>query len=460
MADGEYSLTYDQIEDVRFPSKRGVQRHLREESALWAPVLDYVRQKLSQPLIIRNGQETITAKELADALNTLEILLDDRSQFNAATNRLTRNMIRPPPPSSTLVGELILGLFEIDLKQQSLAVYVNFMVNETKVQYREGDQLHQLVKIGKPLMDAAPIVKALPYHRTTTAKMTGTVRAAQSHVESLSSEVANAMAANERHFANLNAHLEDQKQHAKRANDVILRLNRRQDKRHKNWMEATDQLVQTAFEDARKKVRFFELNSKKAEEARIKEFERLQLLFSAQLRLRAPVKLWEEREKKHSSNSASSMTMFLIVGFFAMAFGLGVPFVFGDYIADSFYQQFCGTVATASAMAQNCERIFSAKGPVTITGLVFVMSLLMWMARLQYRIHLSERHLALDASERKAFAETYLAMKEGSDVGKDNEAIVLASLFRPTQDGIIRDDETGMDLSAITLLAKQFGRSS
>jgi hypothetical protein len=88
------------------------------------------------------------------------------------------------------------------------------------------------------------------------------------------------------------------------------------------------------------------------------------------------------------------------------------------------------------------------------------MSLLMWMARLQYRIHLSERHLALDASEKKAFAETYLAMKEGKDVGRDNEAIVLASLFRPTQDGIIRDDETGMDLSAVAMVAKQFSRNS
>ena len=87
------------------------------------------------------------------------------------------------------------------------------------------------------------------------------------------------------------------------------------------------------------------------------------------------------------------------------------------------------------------------------------MSMLMWVARLQYRIPLSERHLALDASEKKAFAETYLGMKEGKDVSGDSEAIVLASIFRPTQDGIIRDDETGMDLSAVALMAKQFSRN-
>lgn len=88
-----------------------------------------------------------------------------------------------------------------------------------------------------------------------------------------------------------------------------------------------------------------------------------------------------------------------------------------------------------------------------------VTSLLMWMTRLKYRTHLSERHLALDASEKMAFAETYLAMKEGNDVGRDNAAIVLASLLRPTQDGIIKDDETAIDLSTAAVLAKSLSKS-
>jgi len=82
----------------------------------------------------------------------------------------------------------------------------------------------------------------------------------------------------------------------------------------------------------------------------------------------------------------------------------------------------------------------------------------MWAVRLQYRIYLSERHLALDANEKKAFAETYLAIKEGGDVDPGSEAIVLASLFRPTQDGIIKDDDGGMDLSAAAILARQLSK--
>ncbi|WP_228848372.1 DUF6161 domain-containing protein [Halocynthiibacter styelae] len=85
------------------------------------------------------------------------------------------------------------------------------------------------------------------------------------------------------------------------------------------------------------------------------------------------------------------------------------------------------------------------------------MSLILWGIRLQYRVYLSERHLALDAGEKKAFAQAFLAFREDKSVGADNEAIVLASLFRPTQDGIIRDDGASLDISAAALLAKQLG---
>ena len=77
---------------------------------------------------------------------------------------------------------------------------------------------------------------------------------------------------------------------------------------------------------------------------------------------------------------------------------------------------------------------------------------------MQYKVFLSERHLALDAQEKKAFAETYLAFIEGQNVSPESEAIVLASLFRPTQDGIIKDDESGFDLSAAALIARQLSK--
>ena len=51
-----------------------------------------------------------------------------------------------------------------------------------------------------------------------------------------------------------------------------------------------------------------------------------------------------------------------------------------------------------------------------------------------------------------------MALKEGASVDAANETIVLASLFRPTKDGIIKDEPGGFDLSAAAVLAKQMAR--
>lgn len=453
MANEQYSLHYEQLEDVTFPSQKGMRRYLTDENQIWTPFFDYMRNNLDLDVFTNNGRRHLSAEELAIAFETEIKWLDDR----ATTYRHDGPAF--PPPSDSLEGQLILGLLDSYMAEEALAAYIYFIAKNVGGFRNASNATSTLIQRGKPLVDAAPITKALPYSRISTAKMAGAVRTAENHAKSLADEIIAAQKSNAAHDVELQVQLGDQKKQAKRVNDVILRLSRRRDRRHKQWMEVTDKVVAERFEEARKKVRIFELNSQKAEKSRVAEFERLQSLFEVQLRLRAPVKLWEKREVKHCKNSKNAMNKFIVAGGIAVCFGLLVPFFFGDYIANSFSQLICSTPATEGALAQGCARAFSAKGPVTITGLLLAMSLLMWMARLQYRVHLSERHLALDASEKKAFAETYLAMKEGKDVSNNSEAIVLASLFRPTQDGIIRDDETGMDLSAVALMAKQFSRN-
>ena len=73
------------------------------------------------------------------------------------------------------------------------------------------------------------------------------------------------------------------------------------------------------------------------------------------------------------------------------------------------------------------------------------------------KIFLSERHLALDARERMAFAETYLSLLKGAEVSREQETVVLQSLMRPTQDGIIKD-ESGPDFALSGLLARALER--
>jgi hypothetical protein len=82
----------------------------------------------------------------------------------------------------------------------------------------------------------------------------------------------------------------------------------------------------------------------------------------------------------------------------------------------------------------------------------------LWFLRLQMKIFLSERHLALDAEERTAFSEAYLALLKEGSATRENETIILQSIFRPTQDGII-NDEAGPDFSVAGLLSKALSNS-
>lgn len=64
----------------------------------------------------------------------------------------------------------------------------------------------------------------------------------------------------------------------------------------------------------------------------------------------------------------------------------------------------------------------------------------LWATRIMSRIYMSEHHLAVDAGERATMATTYLALTNTRSADEKDRAVVLAALFRPTADGIVKDD--------------------
>jgi hypothetical protein len=80
-----------------------------------------------------------------------------------------------------------------------------------------------------------------------------------------------------------------------------------------------------------------------------------------------------------------------------------------------------------------------------------------WFIRLLVRIFLSNIHLENDASERVTMAKTYLALiRDGSFEGKEHIGTILAALFRPTGDGIVKDE--GLPPTAMEWLTKLSGK--
>lgn len=192
--------------------------------------------------------------------------------------------------------------------------------------------------------------------------------------------------------------------------------------------------------------------SKAAERNREEEFTGLQKAFNLHLRIQRPVELWEERQKEHQNNAKTAWGWFVFASLLLGVAALLVAFIFGDHIAKSFVPASC-----TDGTQLSCDK-FSPKGPLTISMILLVSTVWLWYLRFQMKIHLSERHLALDARERRAFAETYLSLLKGNHVTQEHEAVVLQSLFRPTQDGIIKD-EGGPDLGVATLLSKALDRN-
>lgn len=450
MADENYSITYSITPSLNFSSRTATERHLEKEEEIWAGFLEEVA-KNKRSFNAHNPH--IPVSQQANAFQNLRGSLGDPRQFKRLTEG-PQSTICPPPPHDTLEGQLILGLFEGGRTEDAMSTYIWFVSRCLSTGNQNDRHTQGNIERGYALWTAAVASSVLPFNQVSSKKIAGAARRAENQLEALNEQVAEADAINTTHEETLSDLRDQWSDKARRLVRIIAKRESRRKENQKAWVEKNDAEIAELLLSVEQRIQGIDDLNKKQQDAREADFQRLKDLFETQLRLRAPATLWKERESLHKTAARWAMWRFLAATASALLIGVLVPYCAGDYIAESFFTQVCNT-----AEPPVCERAFSAKGPLTITGLLLVLSLVMWVTRLQYRVFLSERHLCLDASEKKAFAETYLAMKEGEDVGSGNEAIVLAALFRPTQDGIIKDDESGLDLSAAAILAKQLGQT-
>jgi hypothetical protein len=78
---------------------------------------------------------------------------------------------------------------------------------------------------------------------------------------------------------------------------------------------------------------------------------------------------------------------------------------------------------------------------------LFMLSLMIWMARIVLKIIFSNLHLKEEAYEKETMIATYLALiKEGGGLRESDRSLILESIFRPSTNGLIKDE------SSVTLL--------
>ena len=149
-----------------------------------------------------------------------------------------------------------------------------------------------------------------------------------------------------------------------------------------------------------------------------KSWNELKDVYDAQLALQAPRTYWERQKSEHLVGAKNAKDQFRRAGM-------------GAVIAATAILIFIWAT-TASKSADIPVALWLLSG--AILGTAF------WVMRLYSRLYLSREHLARDAEERVTMIETYLALVQHGRVKEDDLKFVLASIFRPTEDGLVRDD--------------------
>lgn len=150
--------------------------------------------------------------------------------------------------------------------------------------------------------------------------------------------------------------------------------------------------------------------------------------------LKAPVEYWRDKAEKHRTAEGKAFTHLLF--FFPIAFMV-----------------FASAFGLAAYLLLDADKVHQTVYLIVAAGLASMAALIFWVGRLLTKLYLSQHHLRHDADERAVMTTTYLALTHESAATEEDKKIILASLFRPTSDGLVKDDGPS-DLTLAGVLSK------
>lgn len=195
------------------------------------------------------------------------------------------------------------------------------------------------------------------------------------------------------------------------------------------------------------------------------ELKQLNETYDTHMALAAPVSYWEGKRDKHSEWAKWSFialtACMLIFGIVLFCELRGVAQMIEDTklaaIASSAANAKLGSAVATAPATSALSPLLDVLATWKIGAYILLVTLAFWFIRLLVRIFLSNIHLENDASERVTMAKTYLALiRDGSFEGKEHIGTILAALFRPTGDGIVKDE--GLPPTAMEWLTKLSGK--
>jgi hypothetical protein len=144
--------------------------------------------------------------------------------------------------------------------------------------------------------------------------------------------------------------------------------------------------------------------------------------YETQIEIDASVKYWKAKEKSHSKEAKS---------WYCSLIGLLI-----GCIVSPIAPYLCFSTEGMSAK----QLVLGIYHPMHIFGTVLLLSIFSFAIRFVSTQYSSQKHLFLESQERQTMLKTFLAfMNEGNVEGTNDKRIILETLFRPSQTGIIKD---------------------
>ena len=180
------------------------------------------------------------------------------------------------------------------------------------------------------------------------------------------------------------------------------------------------------FDLKRRKWREVQEAWQKGAAAAVADIQATEAAYKEYMKLRAPVEYWEGKAGEHKTREGTarkSLYWYFPVTIVIMAIAF----------------------TAAGWFLINHPDTETAKAPVALYvvvsgGLLLLSSIAFWIGRILTKLYLSEHHLRNDAEERAVMTTTYLALTNEGAAAETERQIVLNALFRPTPDGIVKDD--------------------
>jgi ABC-type multidrug transport system fused ATPase/permease subunit len=188
------------------------------------------------------------------------------------------------------------------------------------------------------------------------------------------------------------------------------------------------------------------------------DLEALTKTYDEHMALAAPVAYWEAKRKKHRNWSAATFALIAV----GMIYFGNLLVTELENVGKAVSVLKVATSPSPTASAAPASSAVSQVADIVSTGkigsFILLATLGFWIIRILVRLFLSHIHLENDAAERVTMAKTYLALKRDSALpSEDSIGTILAALFRPTGDGIVKDE--GLPPTAMEWMTKLGGKN-